>query len=108
MNIIKFSHLYSKMPYLGDSHNQLLQVFVINYEDLSGAFIEYDTAYYEDWNRKYYKLTNGKLLVLLLVSYVRGEKKPHVWTTVRPWTQAKERYYRDIMGQTVKILIDSK
>jgi len=112
---IKFSHRYSKIPEgIETKQTILLQVFKATKEELSKEFINYDTCfsvfmkqimkqnlyhdYYEE-SSSYYPLPSGKLLVLLLLT------EGKLWTTVREWTVAKEKYYRFIQGSQVQIKI---
>ena len=100
--IIKFSHFYYKMPgpeLKRASRTVLLQVFKTTKNELSNAFAEYDTLYYEAGTKRYYPLQDGPLLVLVLKT---GD---WVWTTIRKWDEAKERYYRGLQGQQVETAI---
>lgn len=95
---IKFSHKYLKMPKeLEDFNTYLIQIFVIDYKELSESFIEYDTTYADSSSMAQYELPKTKLLVLLLLT------SDHLWTTVRRWTPRKEQYYRGLIGQEIQI-----
>lgn len=94
---IKFSHKYDKL--LGNAgyitKATLLDIFIVNLEELSQPFIDYDTD-----NGKYELPKRGKYMVLLF-------KKPymmhHLFTTVRRWTPDKYKYYQGMIGKEVNI-----
>lgn len=96
--IIKFSHLYDKMP-IDPSPSTLLEVFVVN-NDLSDGFVNYDTQMSGGGK---YRLPNGQKLVLLLQN-----RDGVLWTTIRRHTSCKERYYREIRGSIVNIVVEEK
>ena len=50
-----------------------------------------------------YKLPHGKKLVLLLQNM-----DGIIWTTIRRHTSCKERYYREIRGSVVNIVVEEK
>lgn len=103
MQTIKFSHKYEKMPDIDIIDNYdtiLLEVFKVEYKDLSERFKQYDTLIQGQnpfYLESYYALPQTALIVLLL----KTDKQ--VWTTVRRWTPEKEVYYRGLRGQEVKI-----
>lgn len=111
MRSINFSHIYTKMPedIIGNSKATLLEVlFVGSKEALSKEFINYDTEF-KQWNHfekrldvNHYPLPNGALIVLILMINKPGAS-PFLFTTIRRHTQEKEKYYRDLRGQTVDI-----
>ena len=96
--ILKFSHEYVKFP--ESRVAELLQVFVVDYKDLSKEFKFYDTEYWSGGGG-FYKLPEGKLIVLLL----QAEK---LFTTIRRWTPEKEAYYKSLQGTRLKIKVDEK
>ena len=99
MNTIKFSHRYVKMP--DDvTYTRILEVFIANKNDLYKGFVEYDTLI-DTTAYEHYQLPPGKLIVLLLQSASKSSYS--LWTTIRRWTQEKEKYYRGIRGQYVNI-----
>lgn len=105
MQSIKFSHKYYKMP---DDVNKtyLIEVLRATRETLHGSFINYDTEHDKGW----YQLPGGELIVLLLLSYVpKNDGSSHyyerLWTTIRRWTDAKEKYYRALRGQQVRVVV---
>ncbi len=99
MNVIKFSHEYEKMP--GDKIDTiLLEVFIT--DNISERFKIYDTLIKGKnpfYSNSYYPLPKGKVIVLLLYS------DSQLWTTIRRWTLEKEKYYRRLRGEQVKIEI---
>lgn len=96
---IKFSHYYPKLPENCDKAT-LIQIFMVKQsEKLSKHFVEYDTKYYDDQDR-YYKLPNGKVLILLFLA-VDGT----LFTTIRRWTPNKETYYNNNIGHDFKIVV---
>ena len=86
---IKFSHLYDKLKMACGPHPNgqicwLLDVIPVHLENLSKAFIEFDTD-----NGKYPLPKKGQYLLLLF-------KGPlGIFPTLRRWTPAKEKYYRE-------------
>lgn len=99
---IKFSHVYKKMPSgVQWCDTYIKGVKVIEYSSLTPEEIEIDTAIVGGGN---YKLPTGKLIVIELWTDCLPE--PKAWATMRSWDQEKERYYRRLLGQQVKIVID--
>ena len=98
MQSIKFSHHYTKMPE-DVNDTRLLEVIQTSRSALHDDFVNYDTEYDKGW----YTLPDGEVIILLLVSY--GTFAPYIslWTTIRRWTPEKESYYRALRGQQVKI-----
>ena len=85
------------MPDLSSYKTRLVDVWKMNYKEFSQDFIDYDTTHTDG----YYELPKTDVLVILL-------KTSHsLWTTVRRWTPQKEKYYRSLIGQDVKIEICS-
>lgn len=100
MRRIKFSHEYNK--FFGIPSNarlKLLQIFHTTYNELSTDFIKYDTT---TTKGKRYVLPKGKLMVLLFYYHEGGT----IFTTVRRWTQAKENYYQNLVGEGFKLVIE--
>jgi len=102
MNKIKFSHLYTKMPFDREK-TQLLEVLIADKKELSKEFIRHDTHIDESGE---YQLPEGKLIVLILLSLQEDSMAWEQWTTVRRWTPEKEKYYRSLRGQNVEIVIE--
>ncbi len=104
---IKFSHRYMKMPDLEKTITFLLEVVTIDQKELSSDFVDYDTSYFEGMGRELIKrnfsLPKGKVLILILNSPYSF--KANLWTTIRRYTPEKERYYKGLRGQEVKIVI---
>lgn len=115
-NVIKFNDMnYPKLPRGANGKPTkkvvavLLQVFLTYKDDLSKSFIDYDTLYYSKRKknhniRNYYRLPEGKLIVLLLLAKsIQNKKGPYVFTTVRRWTTQKELYYKNHLGKVFGI-----
>jgi len=101
MKTIKFSHMYPKLPEITDVA-LLLQCFYISRKDVSKAFEEYDTKYFDEdlYRDAYYKLPDGMVIVLLFLG-----RDDTVFTTIRRYTPSKFKYYRDSQGEDFKIEI---
>lgn len=100
---IKFSHKYFKMP-VGFERSTLLQVIPIDREDITDSLYAYDTAYPIGFNEvAYYQLPYRRLLLLLLKS-----NTGLLWTTIRPYREDKEQYYKRHCGEVFYILILEK
>lgn len=93
---IKFSHYYEKFPAVL-TPTFLKGIRIKHYNDLTEEFIQKDTAIKGGGN---YPLPKTKLMILDL--WTEGE----YWTTVRRWTPDKEKYYRSLIGQEVKIVVE--
>lgn len=100
---IKFDYKYAKMPEkTTDTH--LVDVFRMHYDKLSQQFKIYDTEHADG----YYEIPKTELLVLILISYeknISGGSEEHLWTTVRTWTEHKEKLYKSQIGSKVGIEI---
>jgi lipopolysaccharide biosynthesis glycosyltransferase len=96
IHTIKFSHRYTKMP--DRDRSILLQVFKTHYRDLSNVFIAYDTEIRN--SHDYHPLPKTDLIVLFLIA-----DDGKTWTTICRWIPQKEKCYRSITGQEVKIEI---
>lgn len=84
----------------------LLQLFICDYKDLSRQFKEYDVTYEkENGDPDEYELPKGKLIVMLLETFVDDMQINSVWTTVRRYTPEKYAYYQSIVGEEVQIII---
>lgn len=114
MITIKFSHRYVKMPVqVETAPTRLLAMLDINADEISQAFRDYDTTYFEevpndgksmpDIEAKQYTLPrDGDMMVLLL------ETSGQLWTTIRRYTHDKAVYYQREVGKEVKIEIIEK
>ena len=102
---IKFSHTYIKFPKDMDKGRlTLLQVFKVNYMELSKEFIEYDTRYIDENedDHQFYKLPKTDLLVLLFFDHFYYT----CLTTIRRWTFEKQQYYRSMQGKEFEVVIE--
>ena len=72
------------------------EIKVMHSKGLTPEFIKYDT---ETVDGKFYQLPFGMVIIISL--WTNGE----AWTTVRRWTKEKEKYYRGLVGQEIKIEI---
>jgi hypothetical protein len=106
MTTIKFSHWYLKMP-RGFEHSTLLEVLPVKLEDLSPAFLYYDTTYLDGGEEKQYPLpTKGDYMILLLQA---GSGNGQIFTTIRSQVGAYGRpklaYYKRHIGEMVDCVV---
>ena len=103
MPVIKFSHRYSKMP-RDYQLSRLLEVLPIKLEDLSTAFLYYDTTYMEEGLEKQYQLpSKGNYMILVLQA---GSGYGQLWTTIRSqWPPTKLEYYKSHIGEVFECQI---
>ena len=105
MPVIKFSHIYNKMP-RDYQYSKLLQVLPIKLEDLSQEFLKYDTSYLDGGEEKQYPLPErGNYMILLLQA---GSGYGQLWTTIRSqWGKSgnKLEYYRGKVGEVLECQI---
>ena len=104
---IKFSHIYQKLL---DQHNDciesalLLDVQIVNLENISQEFLNYDTD-----NGEYKLPERGKYIMLFFLKpredYVCSSD---LFTTLRSWTDEKEKYYQSLIGKNFEIEIVPK
>jgi len=92
----KFRRIDQKPPFIA----RLLQVFIIDYKDLSGHFKVYDTTYYVEQETKYYNLPKRQLLVLLFEEKVTNL----LFTTIRTANPEKLEYYERAQGDDFLVL----
>ncbi len=104
MNAIKFSHKYFKLNTQARTA-VLLDVLNVNLEDISDRFKAYDTEYFTpDRKMNYYKLPKkGKFMLLIF-----RDDGFCIFTTLRRWLPAKEKYYRGLIGQNFHIVIEEE
>ena len=111
---IKFSHKYDKMPRdVGTAPTILLAVIPFEDVSCSQAFFDYDTRYIgKDGKLSHYELPQGKKLLLMLSTMtkpygavVNGSVR-HNWQTIRRYTEDKYTYYKEHLGEEVKIEVD--
>jgi hypothetical protein len=104
---IKFSHEYYKLNVIADKIQggkhpvTLLEVFVKKSEELSPAFTEYDTTYFDGKQIQRYKLGKGEHLILLFRDF-----KGNLFTTVRSrygGGKDKLEYYSSKRGESFNI-----
>jgi len=99
MNTIKFSHTYKKLEGVSSgSVVLLLQVIQVRLEDLSKAFLEYDTD-----NGTYKLPSYGDYLMLIF-----QKENEQIFTTLRPNNARKYIYYQCKQGQLFKVLIEEQ
>ena len=106
--IIKFSHKYTKMPLnVGNGSTvRLIEVIDTKFEGLHKSFVEYDTKIY---NGGLYNLPqSGDCLILLFIGKGLAYDTGELFTTVRPATPVKKKYYNSLCGKelTIKIMDD--
>ena len=97
MNKIKFSHYYGKLhqvPLITQA--KLLETIQVKLEDLSPAFLAYDTD-----NGKY-KLPVQGLYIMLIFE----KKNSNIFTTIRRFTPQKYEYFSSKRGEKFKIEIE--
>jgi hypothetical protein len=99
------------------SKSFLVGISICDISRLPKEFLDWDTAYEEQsWvssaNRekitklRYYELPKGK--VIILVIFTKQENSiSECWTTIRRWTPDKENYYQNLIGQEVKIEVET-
>ena len=77
-----------------------------NWDHVPDELVKYDTQF---THTDFYPIDKTKvhlLIFLLSIDIASGYKT--LWTTIRPWTSAKEAYYRRLIGQFVLIELDEK
>lgn len=103
MKVIRFSHTdyekFQKIKKRPPFTARLLQVFLLQDDDVSDSFREYDTKYYtENGYTEYYSLQSRLWLVLLL------ETDNGLFTTMRSANTSKLQYYQDAQGEEFEIV----
>lgn len=104
MNYIRFARkTYEKFSGMTPPFRAtLLQVFTIpTLEELSEAFIEYETTYIEHHEKIHFHLKKNWSYLCLLFRAENGL----VFTDLRPWGLERLKYYRDRMGQEFKVVV---
>jgi len=102
MNKIIFSHEYKKHENVNlEETCRLLEVFVKEFKDMHGSFIEYDTAFSNSY--KNYNLGPGKYLVLL---FIDSDGIP--FTTIRSYNPEKEKHYTKNRGNYFSVEVKGK
>jgi len=97
MNKIKFSHYYDKLYHVPPvTQAKLLEAIQVRIEDLSPAFLAYDTD-----NGLYDLPKKGRYIVLI---FAKGEND--IFTTLRRDVPHKHEYYVSKRGEMFKIIIE--
>jgi hypothetical protein len=91
----KFRRIQKRPPFTA----RLLQVFLVQNEDVSDTFREYETTYHTEAGVDYYSLHSKTLLALLF------ETDKGLFTTLRPATTPKLQYYQDLQGEEFEIVV---
>ena len=99
MTNINFSHRYHKMP-KDLTNTRLLQAFVEYKKNFSNLFLKYDTTTLD--NKKFELGKSVKYIILLFGTNINNNF--YLWTTIRPWTEEKEKFYRSVQGDRVNIV----
>ena len=100
MNSISFSHRYSKL--ISENNEiilsaKLLQALIVNLEDLSYHFKQYDTDHGK------FKLPNeGKYIMLIFLK----DNNKNIFTTIRSYMPSKFEYYQSKVGQEFQIKVN--
>lgn len=93
---IKFSHQYTKF---GENYPPfeatLIQTFITNYDNLSKAFLDYDTTHTEG------QYAVPKTSLILLIFHIPGGM---CFTTLRRFTQQKWEYYKGMVGELFQVV----
>ena len=99
MNKIKFSHYYDKLYQVPPiTQAKLLEAIQIRLEDLSPAFLAYDTD-----NGLYDLPKKGRYIVLI---FAKGEND--IFTTLRRDVPHKYEYYVSKRGEVFEIIIEEE
>jgi hypothetical protein len=86
----KFQKIHKKPPFTAT----LLQVFLLQNDDVSEWFREYDAKYFTEEGADYYPLQGSRSWIVLLL-----EADGSLFTTMRSATTSKLRYYRNSQGE---------
>jgi len=104
MKQIKFSHKdyekFRRIQKMPPFTAQLLQVFLLQSNDVTDWFKEYDTKYYTERGIDYYPLNSRTWLVLLFEEKETGR----LFTTMRSANTSKLQYYRDCQGEEFEVI----
>ena len=79
----------------------LIGASTIHYTQLPVGFIFYDTLYVDGMTQQHYELPKTQLIILIL--FTDSER---VWTTIRRFTEEKYDYYKKLIGQEIKVVIE--
>jgi hypothetical protein len=105
MKMIRFSHedyekfrrVTKKPPFTA----RLLQVFLVQSNDISEDFREYDTTFYTEAGVDYYPLNRGRTQIVLLFEETETGL---LFTTMRSANTSKLQYYKDSQGNEFKVI----
>ena len=92
----KFRRIQKMPPFTA----QLLQVFLLQSNDVTDCFREYDTKYYTEKGVDYYPLNRRTWIVLLFEEKETGL----LFTTMRSANTSKLQYYRDCQGEEFEVV----
>jgi hypothetical protein len=95
----KFQKIHKRPPFTAT----LLQVFLLQNDDVSEWFREYDTKYYTEKGADYYPLQGSRSWIVLLF-----ETDGLLFTTMRSATTSKLQYYKDSQGEEFEIVTTAK
>lgn len=84
-------------------HNILIGMQVADRNNLHSHFLIYDTIY----DTGFFDITRGKVIILFIFSVDLNDAMGTVWTTIRKWSPQKERKYKKLINQDVKIVIEN-
>ena len=104
MKVIRFSHsdyekfqqIQKRPPFTA----RLLQVFLLQDDDVSESFREYDTRYYTENGYTEYHSLRSRLWIVLLFETDTG-----LFTTMRSANTSKLQYYQDAQGEEFEIAV---
>ena len=103
MRKIKFSHHYLKLMGVDNSEPvTLVQVWNTNTTELMDEFIEYDTVYFENGEKKNYYLQVPMICMVLFFVDSSGK----LFTTIRRTTPKKEEYYNTCIGSDFELVVN--
>ena len=104
MRKIKFSHNYFKMPVVEGRTTFLIGITKLHYKEIPKSFIFFDTLFCDNLGKLHnYLLPKTDLIILTL--FTESEQSPKVWTTIRRYTIEKYKYYSELIGQEIKVVI---
>ena len=106
MKQIRFSHKdyekFRKIQKMPPFTAQLLQVFLLQSNDVSDYFREYDAKYYTRNGADYYPLNRSRTWIVLLFE---EKETGHLFTTMRSANQSKLQYYKDSQGEEFDVIV---
>jgi len=119
MNRIIFSHQYRKLLQRGLNGSversikqaKLLLVLTVTKEDLGEDFLKVDTEYIPPKSVEYkrYQLEESPLYLLLVFQKQNlNTCAIDLFTTVRVATTSKTKYYRDMIGKIIDVVVEGE